>query len=151
PRRQHRASCPRAQPVAYHCGARRACEWVDDGVSGRGAEKAEGGGMTREIPLYTLQGVKDAEATTHWFTTEDGLGLSLLRFCRAPARDVVVIIHGLTTSSDMFIQPEHYNLVSYLLDHDFTDVWTLDFRMSNRHSYNLLPNDWSMDDCAVYD
>jgi lysosomal acid lipase/cholesteryl ester hydrolase len=62
-----------------------------------------------------------------------------------------VIIHGLTTSSDMFIQPEHYNLVSYLLDHGFTDVWTLDFRMSNRYSYNLLPNDWSMDDCALYD
>jgi cholesterol oxidase len=51
----------------------------------------------------------------------------------------------------MFIQPEHYNLVSYLLDHGFTDVWTLDFRMSNRYSYNLIPNDWSMDDCAVYD
>lgn len=107
--------------------------------------------MQREIPLYTLEGVQDAEATTHWFTTQDGLGLSLLRFCRKPCKDVVVIIHGLTTSSDMFIQPEHYNLVSYLLDHGFTDVWTLDFRMSNRHSYNLVPNDWSMDDCAVFD
>src|SRR3984893_6715639 len=107
--------------------------------------------MKREIPLYTLKGVKDAEVTTHWFTTADGLGLSLLRFCRKPAKDVVVIIHGLTTSSDMFIQPEHYNLVSYLLDHGFTDVWTLDFRMSNRYSYNLIPNNWSMDDCALYD
>jgi cholesterol oxidase len=107
--------------------------------------------MAREIPLYTLDGVKDAEATTHWFNTADGLGLSLLRFCRKPSRDVVVIIHGLTTSSDMFIQPEHYNFVSYLLDHGFTDVWTLDFRVSNRHGYNLVPNDWSMDDCALHD
>jgi lysosomal acid lipase/cholesteryl ester hydrolase len=107
--------------------------------------------MQREIPLYTLDGVKDAETATHWFTTGDNLGLSLLRFCRKPCKDVVVIIHGLTTSSDMFIQPEHRNLVSYLLDNGFTDVWTLDFRMSNRHSYNLLPSDWSMDDCALFD
>jgi cholesterol oxidase len=107
--------------------------------------------MTREIPLYTLDGVKDAEKSTHWTNTQDGLGISLLRFCRRPCKDVVVIIHGLTTSSDMFIQPEHYNLVSYLLDKGFTDVWTLDFRMSNRHAYNLIPNDWSMDDCALYD
>lgn len=107
--------------------------------------------MAREIPLYTLEGVRDADITTHWVRTGDGLGISLLRFCRKPSKDAVVIIHGLTTSTDMFIQPEHYNLVSYLLDHGFTDVWTLDFRMSNRHSYNLVPNDWSMDDCAVYD
>ena len=45
--------------------------------------------MKREIPLYTLEGVKDSDATTHWFTTADGLGLSLLRFCRKPAKDVV--------------------------------------------------------------
>jgi pimeloyl-ACP methyl ester carboxylesterase len=107
--------------------------------------------MQREIPLYTLEGVKNADTTTHWCTTGDKLGISLLRFCRKPSKDVVVIIHGLTTSSDMFIQPEHTNLVSYLLDNGFTDVWTLDFRMSNRHAYNLIPSDWSMDDCALYD
>jgi hypothetical protein len=28
--------------------------------------------MKREVPLYTLEGVKDAEATTHWFATADG-------------------------------------------------------------------------------
>jgi lysosomal acid lipase/cholesteryl ester hydrolase len=107
--------------------------------------------MTREIPLYTLDGVRDAEITTHWVETADRIGISLLRFRRRPARDVVMIIHGLTTSTDMFIQPEHYNLVSYLLDHGFGEVWTLDFRMSNRHAYNLQPTDWSMDDCALFD
>ena len=107
--------------------------------------------MDREVALYTLEGVRNAEIATHWFSTKDGLGLSLLRFCRKPSRNVVVILHGLTTSSDMFIQPEHYNLVSYLLDNGFTDVWTLDFRMSNRHAYNLVPSDWSMDDCAAFD
>src|SRR3546814_59487 len=28
---------------------------------------------------------------------------------------------------------------------------TFDFRMSNRHIYNLGPHRWSMDDCALYD
>jgi cholesterol oxidase len=107
--------------------------------------------MAREIPLYTLAGIRDAEVSTHPFTTADNLGLSLLRFRRRECDDVVVIIHGLTTSSDMFIMPEHENLVSFLLDRGFADVWTLDFRMSNRHSYNLAPHRYSMDDCALYD
>jgi len=107
--------------------------------------------MEREIALYTLDGVRDAEITTYPFWTEDKLGLSMQRFRRADCDDVVLIIHGLTTSTDMFIMPEHYNLVSYLLDHQFTDVWSLDFRMSNRYIYNLAPHRYSMDDIALYD
>jgi len=110
--------------------------------------------VKREIPLYTLDGVKDAEVTTHYFSTEDGLGLSMLRFNRDPndeARDSVLIVHGLTTSTDMFVMPEHDNLVSYLLDNGYTDVWCLDMRMSNRHSYNLFPHRWTFDDIALYD
>jgi len=115
--------------------------------------------VTREIPLFTLEGVSDADVTTHYFSTADGLGLSLLRFNRdrfirdggEPCGDSVMIVHGLTTSSDMFIMPEHENLVSYLLDHGFTDVWCLDMRMSNRHSYNLTPHRWTFDDVALYD
>jgi predicted alpha/beta hydrolase len=64
---------------------------------------------------------------------------------------VVLIIHGLTTSSDMFIMPEHCNLVQYLLDHGFTDVWTLDFRMSNRFQYNLHRHRYNLDDIALFD
>ena len=41
--------------------------------------------MEREIALYTLEGVKDATVTTHDISTEDKLGLSLLRFLRGPA------------------------------------------------------------------
>ena len=63
--------------------------------------------MKREIPLYTLEGVTGAEITTHYFSTEDGLGLSMLRFKRAEAGETVLIIHGLTTSTDMFVMPEH--------------------------------------------
>ncbi len=107
--------------------------------------------MQREIPLYTLEGVRNAEISTHHFSTEDMLGLSMLRFQRAACDDVVLIIHGLTTSTDMFIMPEHYNLVQYLLDNGFGDVWTLDYRMSNRHSYNLQMHRYNMDDIALFD
>ena len=105
----------------------------------------------REIALYTLSGVTDAEISTHYFDTEDKIGLSMLRFQRAPSDDPVMIIHGLTTSTDMFIMPEHYNLVQYLLDNGHTDVWCLDYRMSNRHSYNLLRHRYTMDDIALFD
>lgn len=107
--------------------------------------------MEREVPLYTLEGVKDAVVTTHPFTTEDMLGLSLLRFTRGEAGEAILIIHGLTTSTDMFIQPEHRNLVSYLLDQGFGDVWCLDYRMSNRHPYNLFKHRYTMDDVALFD
>jgi len=105
----------------------------------------------REIPIYTTEGVSGAEITTHPFATGDKIGLSMLRFRRAVSDDVVLIIHGLTTSSDMFIMPEHYNLVQFLLDNGFTDVWTLDFRMSSRFSYNLHRTRYSMDDIALFD
>src|SRR5947209_10532539 len=38
--------------------------------------------VQREIPLYTLDGVKDAEVSTHYIYTEDKLCLSALRFQR---------------------------------------------------------------------
>jgi triacylglycerol lipase/cholesterol oxidase len=108
-------------------------------------------GQSRPIPLFSLEGVKDADVSTHYFATPDKLGLSLLRFLRKPCEDVVVLIHGLTTSTDMFIMPEHVNLVSYLLDHGFTDVWSLDWRGSMRHSYDLFPGRFNLDDIALYD
>ncbi|HFE39203.1 MAG TPA: alpha/beta hydrolase [Gammaproteobacteria bacterium] len=107
--------------------------------------------MEREIPLYTADGVKDCEIQTYNVTTKDKLGLSLQRFKKDDCDDVVMIVHGLTTSTDMFIMPEHKNLVTYLHESGFSDVWSFDFRMSNRHSYNLFPTKYNMDDCALYD
>ena len=107
--------------------------------------------FNREIPLYTTEGVEDAEYSRHEFSTEDRLGLNMLRFQCDECDDVVVIMHGLTTSSDMFIMPEHYNLVQFLLDHGFGDVWTLDYRMSNRYPYNLRRHRYTMDDVALFD
>lgn len=106
--------------------------------------------MSRAIPLYTLAGVPDADVTTHYLSTADGLGLSMLRFTRGTPGDAVLLVHGLTTSSDMFVMPEHRNLVTCLLDEGF-DVWCLDNRMSNRYSYNLGYHRYTFDDCALFD
>jgi pimeloyl-ACP methyl ester carboxylesterase len=107
--------------------------------------------MDARIPRFTLDGVENAQVSVHPFATEDGLGLNLTRFHRADCDDVVVLIHGLTTSSDLFIMPEHRNLVSCLLDDGFTDVWVLDFRMSNRFPYNMETDRYSLDDIAHWD
>ena len=107
--------------------------------------------MGRSIARYTLDGVPDAEVTMHPFATADGLGLHLTRFRRADCDDVVLLVHGLTSSSDMFIMPEHRNLTTYLLDHGFGDVWAVDLRMSNRLPYNTEPNRYTLDDIASDD
>src|SRR5262249_27404990 len=79
-----------------------------------------------EIGYFTLDGVQNARIVVVPFQSGDGLGLTLTRFTRAPCDDVVLLIHGLTSSSDMFIMPEHQNLVTTLLDSGFADVWCLD-------------------------
>ncbi|RKS69112.1 alpha/beta hydrolase family protein [Actinomadura pelletieri DSM 43383] len=107
--------------------------------------------MERVIPRFTFAGVKDVEISTYPVTTEDGLGLQLTRFLRAESDDVVLLVHGLTSSSDLFIMPEIRNLASHLLDNGFTDVWALDFRMSGRYPYDTETHHFNLDDVALYD
>ena len=54
---------PRAEPIADHRRTRRAQRRAHAAVTGTAARRTA---MTREIPLYTLEGVRDAEITTHW-------------------------------------------------------------------------------------
>ena len=105
----------------------------------------------QRIARFTLAGVADAEVTSYPFATEDGLGLNLTRFHRADCDDVVLLVHGLTTSSDMYIMPEHTNLVNFLHDAGFGDVWALDCRMSQRFPYNAEAQRFTLDDIAHYD
>jgi pimeloyl-ACP methyl ester carboxylesterase len=107
--------------------------------------------VERRIPRYTLEGVSGATVTAHPFSTQDGLGLALTRFLAAESDDVVLLLHGLTQSSDMFVMPEHRNLVSFLHAHGFGDVWTLDLRMSNRFPYNMETGRHTLDDIAAFD
>ena len=80
--------------------------------------------MQGRVARFTLEGVSDATVSVHPYTSEDGLGLELRRFHQADCDDVVLLVHGLTSSSDMFSMPEHRNLVSFLHESGFTDVWT---------------------------
>ncbi|RJL24178.1 alpha/beta fold hydrolase [Bailinhaonella thermotolerans] len=110
--------------------------------------------MEHQIARYTLSGVRDAEVSTHPFATEDELGLTLTRFHRAGSAhpdDVVLLVHGLTSASDIFIVPETRNMVSHLLDSGFGDVWALDFRMSSRFPYNMETRKHTLDAIARYD
>lgn len=104
-----------------------------------------------EIPLQSYEGLRNCEVKKIPINTKDGLHLSMDRFVRKESDEVVLLLHGLTTSTDMFIMPEHYNLVSYLMDHDYPEVWSLDWRGSMRHTYNLKPLPFSIDDIAMYD
>jgi pimeloyl-ACP methyl ester carboxylesterase len=103
------------------------------------------------IARFTTEGVRDAEVSQHPFATEDGLGLELHRFHRADSDDVILLLHGLPASTDMFIMPEHRNLVSFLLDNGYPDVWSLDFRMSNRFPYDTETHRFTLDDIALFD
>lgn len=105
----------------------------------------------RRYARFTTEGVAGAEISTHPFLTADGLRLELTRFARTACDDVVLIVHGLTSSSDMFIMPEHQNLVQTLLDEGYGEVWTLDYRGSCRFPYNLARTSYTFDDIALFD
>lgn len=105
----------------------------------------------RKHPLFTTEGVQNAGISVHPFSTADGVALQLTRFRRADCDDVVLLVHGLTNSSDMFIMPEHKNLVQSLLDQGYGDVWTLDYRGSCRFPYNLARHRYTFDDIALFD
>ena len=103
------------------------------------------------FPMNTTQGVAMGEKTLHPIDTQDGLTISLQRFKTKETRNVVLLLHGLTTSTDMYIMPEQQNFVNYLHSNGFTDVWSLDWRGSGRFTYNLMPHRYNLDDIAKND
>ncbi|MEK2644363.1 alpha/beta fold hydrolase [Bdellovibrio sp. BCCA] len=104
-----------------------------------------------QYPLHTTQGVALGEKILHPLDTRDGLTISVQRFKFQESKDVVLLLHGLTTSTDMYIMPEHENLVNHLHTQGFSDVWSLDWRGSGRFNYNLHPHRYTVDDVAKYD
>ncbi|KPI15601.1 hypothetical protein OK074_2046 [Actinobacteria bacterium OK074] len=87
------------------------------------------------------------------FTASDGTELGLCRVLPADGatdRPVVLVLHGLTASSDMFTLPETRNLVDVLLDGGY-EPWLLDWRGSCRLPYNEGRVRYSFDDVALYD
>lgn len=105
-----------------------------------------------KIQQHTTEGIRpDATIDSIPFLADDGLGLLLRRVrTKDTGSAAVLLIHGLTSSADMFIMPEHENLTNVLLDQGY-EVWLLDFRMSNRFPYNTMQHTYSFDDVALYD
>ena len=93
----------------------------------------------------------DAEIREFPLVAGDGLRLGLTRFRRGHGERSVVLIHGLTASTDMFVVPEIDNLVESLLDSGWTDVWSIDWRGSCRLPYNTGNTNYNLDDTALYD
>ena len=102
------------------------------------------------IPKHTEEGIVNADIKNIPFITPDGLALNLKRVSRKNHGDAVLLIHGLSSSCDMFIMPEHKNITNTLLDQGY-EVWLLDFRMSNRFLYNTMAHDYTMDEIALFD
>jgi pimeloyl-ACP methyl ester carboxylesterase len=94
---------------------------------------------------------EDAHLEVVPLRTEDGLELGLSRVVRgAEPRPAVLVTHGLTASSDMFVLPETRNLVEVLLDAGF-EPWLFDWRGSCRLPYNTHGPAYTLDDVALYD
>lgn len=107
--------------------------------------------MAAETRRPAFEGVADVVVSERLFATADGLGLSLTRYHRADCADVVLLVHGLAGSREMFTRQGSPNLVSGLLDAGFTDVWALDHRMSSRLPYDHEDHRFNLDDVAAYD
>ncbi|CAH9419160.1 esterase [Streptomyces sp. TSRI0445] len=87
------------------------------------------------------------------FTASDGTELGLCRVAPEDGstdRPVVLVLHGLTASADMFTLPETRNLVDVLLDAGY-EPWLLDWRGSCRLPYNEGRVRYTFDDVALYD
>jgi alpha-beta hydrolase superfamily lysophospholipase len=85
------------------------------------------------------------------FRATDGVRLGLTRIRTGEEdRPAVLLLHGHTASSDMFLAPEIRNLVDVLLD-DGYEPWLLDWRGSCRLPYSETGEKYTYDDVALYD
>lgn len=96
-------------------------------------------------------GVPGVTPITYDFNSKDGLKLKLTRFCTEPAKQVVLLAHGLASSSLKFGLGEHENLITYLHNHGWTDVWCLDNRTSSLLPHNTSATQWNFDDLVLND
>jgi cholesterol oxidase len=105
-----------------------------------------------EVKVPELKNNFQQESKEYSIKTKDGLFLQLTHYSQnfSEKKGSVLLLHGLTSSSEMFCMPEHYNLKDYLLNHGY-DVWAYDFRMSCKLPYNKTHHDYSFEHVAFYD
>ena len=94
---------------------------------------------------------ENATVETYPLRSEDGFDLGLSRVVRGDQeKPAVLLTHGLTASTDMFVLPETRNFVEVLLDSGF-EPWLLDWRGSCRLPYNEHGPSYTLDEVALYD
>jgi pimeloyl-ACP methyl ester carboxylesterase len=100
--------------------------------------------------------LRDATLQNYDCKTDDGIEIGLSRVIRCDEQQdsrkkpAVIVTHGLTTSTDMFVLPETRNFVEVLLDAGY-DPWLFDWRGSCRLPYNSRGDSFKLDDVALYD
>jgi pimeloyl-ACP methyl ester carboxylesterase len=100
-------------------------------------------------PLFSR--FDDAHVEERTLRSVDGVELGLSRVVRGTSpKPAVLLTHGLTASTDMFVLPETRNFVETLLDAGF-DPWLLDWRGSCRLPHNESASSYTFDDVALYD
>jgi hypothetical protein len=82
------------------------------------------------------------------FTAGDGMPLNLHHVTgpRPATRGPVLLVHGAGVRANIFRAPEARNIVDALVD-DGWDVWLENWRAS----IDLAPNEWDLDQAAVFD
>lgn len=83
------------------------------------------------------------------FAAGDGFQLELLRMDAPGARagrEVVLLVHGAGVRANIFLPPLPNTLPQMLVQADY-DVWLLNWRAS----IDLPPNQWTLDQAAVFD
>jgi len=89
--------------------------------------------------------------TTYNLKTSDNVTLLLHRISISNNTPSVLLLHGLSLSSAMFMGEEWYNLTDYLLNHGYEDVWVLDWRGSGIYKGEHINADHNIDDVALID
>lgn len=82
------------------------------------------------------------------FTSRDGLECNLIhvRGRQAPDRGPVILVHGAGVRANIFRAPTQTNFVDYLVGRGY-DVWLENWRAS----IDLPPNEWTLDQAALFD
>jgi pimeloyl-ACP methyl ester carboxylesterase len=82
------------------------------------------------------------------FVAGDGMACNLLHVVgsKPPTKGPVLLVHGAGVRANIFRAPVDRSLVDYLRDDGF-DVWLENWRAST----DLRPNQWTLDQAAVFD
>ncbi|MCB0706721.1 MAG: alpha/beta hydrolase [Saprospiraceae bacterium] len=107
--------------------------------------------MTLKMNRYDVKNIEGCKYENYTLTTADGLQLKLARYYRSTSTPAVLLLHGLTSSSEMFLGEEYFNLTAYMLENGLEDVWLLDWRGSGTYKKDHLTLNNNVDEVAFYD